>query len=165
MPSNVYFQIPKRTMTDELAKAIARIVYPALKEEGFQRVRKRDLIWVGNGMVQLLYFQVSGWGSREFSVTACANLVASNDHTVLIPGFRLRRNPDTGELWLPYQTADEASSSAKTMVEVIYAQAIPYFRQIRTLDAFRDLLSSEQWGAQHHLNFQRGVAAALAGYI
>src|SRR5688572_19197747 len=103
-------------MADELAKAITRIIYPALKAEGFRRTRRRDLIRVENGIVQRLYFQVSGDGGREFCVTACVNLVAANEIASLQPGFRLTRDPDGGDLWLPSAATEEAERSARVIV-------------------------------------------------
>lgn len=150
-------------MADELAKAISRIIYPALKPEGFRRTRKRDLIRVENGVVQLLYFQVSGSGGRAFCVAACANLVAANHFVALQPGFRLTRDTDGGDLWLPSETPEEAERSAHVVLGSIHAEALPYFEQIRTPAGFSALLAGERWGATHHLSFQRGVAAAIQG--
>ena len=150
-------------MADELAKAITKIIYPALKPEGFRRARKRDLIRVESGIVQLLYFQVSGSGGREFCVTACANLVAANEFVALQPGFRLTRDTDGGDLWLSSHTAEDAERSAHVVLGSIQAEALPYFEAIRTPAGFGNLLARERWASTHHLSFQRGVAAALQG--
>jgi hypothetical protein len=148
-------------VADELAKAITKIIYPALKPEGFRRDRKRDLIRVDNGIVQRLYFQVSGWGGRAFCVTACANLVAANEFVALQPGFRLTRDTDGGDLWLPSQTAEEAERSASVILGSIRVEALPYFEMTRTIQGLSALLAKESWASTHHLSFQRGVAAAL----
>lgn len=150
-------------MADELAKAVTKIIYPALKAEGFRRARKRDLIRVEDGIVQRLYFQVSGYGGREFCVTACANLVAANEFMSLQPGFRLTRDADGGDLWLPSHTAEEAERSARVVLGSIRAEALPYFEACRTLAGFAHLLAKERWASSHHLSFERGVAAALQG--
>jgi hypothetical protein len=150
-------------MADALAKAITKIIYPALKAEGFRRARMRDLIRVENGIVQLLYFQVSGHGGREFCVTACANIVAANEFVSLEPGFRLTRDTDGGDLWLPSHTAEEAERSARVVLGSIQAEALPYFESSRTPAGFANVLSKERWASTHHLSFQRGVAAALQG--
>ena len=150
-------------MADELAKVITKIIYPALKPEGFRRARKRDLIRVENGIVQLLYFQVSGWGGRAFCVTACANLIAGNEFVSLQPGFRLTRDTDGGDLWLPSLTPEDAERSASVILGSIRAEALPYFEKVRTVQGLSALLAEEQWGSAHHLSFQRGVAAALEG--
>lgn len=152
-------------MGDELAKAITKIIYPALKPAGFRRTRKRDLIRVENGIVQLLYFQVAPWGDRSFCVTAAVNLVAANEFVALQPGFRLTRDTDGGDLWLPSKTAEEAEISASVMLGSIRAEALPYFEKIRTVQGFSALLAKERWASTHHLNFRRGVAAALGGDI
>lgn len=148
-------------MADELAKAITKVVYPALKAEGFRRARKRDLLRVENGIVHLLYFQVSGHGRRDFCVTACANLVAANEFVSLQPGFRLTRDTDGGDLWLPSHTAEEAERSVQVVLGSIRAEALPYFQTLRSPVGFSALLAKEHWASTHHLSFQRGVAAAL----
>jgi len=148
-------------MPDELAKALTKTVYPALKLEGFRRVRKRDLIRVRNGIAHLLYFQVSVWGSRDFCVTASANLLAGCETPVLLPGFRLNRDTDGGDLWFQSATAEQAERAAASILGSIRAEAIPYFERIITPTAFSALLAQERWGASHHLSFQRGVSAAL----
>ena len=152
-------------MADELAKAITKIIYPMLKPKGFHRVRKRDLIRVENGIVQLLYFQVNRWGGRDFCVTACANLLAANDFVSGQPGFRLGRDAESRDLWLPSLTTDEAERSASAILDLIRSEALPYFAKIRTVVGFRALLVGEQWAAAHHLNFDLGVAAALEGDV
>jgi hypothetical protein len=152
-------------MPDELAKAITNIVYPALKPEGFRRARKRDLIRVENGIVHLLYFQVSGWGSRDFCVTASANLVAGCEGPRLQPGFRLNRDTDGGDLWLQSLTPEQAQLSAESVLGSIRAEALPYFERLRTPAGFSALLAQERWGANHHLCFQRGVSKALEGDV
>jgi hypothetical protein len=148
-------------MADELAKAITKVIYPALKAEGFHRARKRDLIRVENGIVHLLYFQVSGHGGRDFCVTACANLIAANEFVSLQPGFRLTRDTDGGDLWLPSHTADEAERSAQVVLGSIQAEALPYFETVRTPAGFSALLAKERWASTHHLSFHRGVCSAL----
>jgi len=150
-------------MADELAKAITKVIFPALKAQGFHRARKRDLVRVENGIAHLLYFQVSGHGGRDFCVTACANLVAANELVSLQPGFRLTRDTDGGDLWLPSHTAHEAERSAQVVLVSIQAEALPYFETIRTLAGLSALLAKERWASTHHLSFQRGVAAALQG--
>jgi Domain of unknown function (DUF4304) len=152
-------------MANELAKAITKIIYPPLKIRGFKRhkSRRHDLIRVEDGIVQLLYFQVSGYGGRDFCVTACANLVAANEHTTLNLGFRLRLDPVTSRQWLPSFARDEALQSAATALDAVYAEALPFFEQVRSLEGFRSVLAKEQWDSQHHLHFQQGHAAALAG--
>jgi hypothetical protein len=155
--------VARKRMADELAKAVTKVIYPVLKLEGFKRVRKRDLIRVENGIAQVLNFQVSAWGSRDFCVTACANLVAAEDHPTLAPGFRLTRDTDGGGLWLPSRTPEEAISSAEVMLGSIQSEALPYFEAIRTPAGFSALLAREQWSSQHHLSFRRGVSAALEG--
>ena len=149
-------------MADELAKVITRIIYPALTPQGFRRARKH-IIRVESGIVQRLYFQLSGFGSRQFCVTACVNLIAANEVITLQPGFRLRRDTDPADLWLPSRTAEEAERSAYAVLGSIRAQALPYFEKIRTLAGFSVLLAAERWSSMHHLSFQRGVAAALQG--
>ena len=140
-------------MGDELAKAITKIIYPALKPEGFRRIRKRDLIRIENGIAQLLTFQVSSWGGRDFCVTASANLVAANEFVTLQPGFRLTRDTDGGDLWLPSKTVEEAEVSASVILGSIRAEALPYFEKIRTIQGFLALLAKERWASTHHLNF------------
>jgi hypothetical protein len=152
-------------MADELAKAITKIIWPPLKAEGFQRCRKRDLIRVESGIVQRLYFQVSAWGSKDFCVTACANLVSVNEHVTLQPGFRLRRDPAGGDLWLPSKTNEEAERSAHYALEAIRAAALPYFETVRTLPGYSTLLAQERWGSAHHLSFERGATAAMQGDV
>ena len=152
-------------MSDELAKAITKIVYPALKTEGFRRAGKRDLIRVDNGIVQRLYFQVSGWGGRDFCVTACVNLLAANSFVALTLGFRLTRDTDGGDLWLPSRTPTEAEASAEVMLGSIRAEALPYFEGLRTVQGLSACLAKEQWCSTHHLSFQLGVAAALEGNL
>jgi hypothetical protein len=150
-------------MADELAKAVTRIIYPAVKPEGFRRAGKRDLIRVQNGIVHRLYFQVSGTGGRDFCVTACANLIAGCDAPVLTPGFRLTRDTDGGDLWLPSETSEAAERSAEVILGSIRSEALPYFDAIRTPAEFSAHLAAERWGSMHHLSFQRGVSAALDG--
>lgn len=150
-------------MADGLAKAVTRIIYPAVEPEGFRRVGKRDLIRVQNGIVHRLHFQVSGMGGRDFCVTACANLVAGCDAPVLTPGFRLTRDPDGGDLWLPSKTSETAERSAEVILGSIRSEALPYFDAIRTPAGFSAHLAAERWGSMHHLSFQRGVSAALDG--
>ena len=65
-------------MLGELAKVVDRVIYAALKPQGFRRARK-DLIRAENGIVHRLYFQLSSSGTRQFCVTACANLIAVNE--------------------------------------------------------------------------------------
>jgi hypothetical protein len=154
---------PVRQFRDELAKAITKTIYPALKPEGFRRARRRDLVRVENGIVQGLYFQVSAWGSRDFCITAFANLLASSERPVLQPGFRLTRDTDGGDLWLPSFTSEEAQRSAEITLRSIKAEALPYFERLRTVAGFSEVLSHEQWGSTHHLRFQQGVAATLEG--
>ncbi|HEY2709125.1 MAG TPA: DUF4304 domain-containing protein [Caulobacteraceae bacterium] len=150
-------------MGDELAKALTRVVYPTLKPQGFRRLRTRDMIRVENGIVQRLYFQVDHWGSRRFCVTACANLIAGNDHAFLNPGFRLGRDTERRDMWLPSLTPEEAERSASTVLGLIRTEALPYFEKSRTIQGFSALLAKEEWASTHHLSFQRGVAAALEG--
>jgi len=150
-------------MGDELAKAISKIIYPVLKPEGFRRVRTRDLIRIDNGIVQRMGFQISSWGSRDFCVNISANLIVSNEFVTLQPGFRLTRDTDGGDLWLPSKTAEEAEQSVSVILGSIRSEALPYFEKIRTIEGFSALLAKERWGAVHHLRFQRGVAAALGG--
>lgn len=154
-----------KLVPDELAKAVTRVLSPVLKPLGFRRFRKRDLVRIENGLAQSLYFQVSGWGGREFCVTASVNLIAANEHQVLQPGFRLSRSADGGTLWLPSLTVEEAERSAQVILASIEAQALPYFDRARTLDGFSALLGEEQWASAHHLSFQRGVLAAVQGRI
>lgn len=149
-------------MIDELAKVVTTVIYPALKPQGFRRARK-GLIRAENGIVHRLYFQLSSSGSRQFCVTACANLIAANEIITLQPGFRLRRRVDGGDLWLPSKTSEEAERSAHVVLGFIRAEALPYFEKVRTLTGFSALLATERWGSMHHLSFQRGVAAALQG--
>jgi hypothetical protein len=148
-------------MGDELAKAITKIVYPALKPDGFHRARKRDLIRVENGISQLLCLQVSGWGGREFCVNVAVNLIAANEFVSLLPGFRLARDESGGDLWLPSKTKEEAEQSADVILEVVRTTALPYFEKARTIQGYYELLSGERWASSHHLNFERGVAATL----
>ena len=150
-------------MADELAKAVTRIIYPAVKPEGFRRAGKRDLIRVQNGIIHRLYFQVSGGGGRDFCVTACANLIAGCDAPVLMPGFRLTRDTDGGDLWLPSESSEAAERSAEVILGSIWSEALPYFNAIRTPAGFSAHLAAERWGSMHHLSFQRGVSAALDG--
>jgi hypothetical protein len=152
-------------MGDELAKAITKIIYPVLKPEGFRRARKRDLIRVENGIVQLLYFQVSRWRDRDFCVTASANLIAASEFVSLAPGFRLRRDTEGGDLWLPSKTKEEAERSAGVVLTALVTEALPYFEKMRTVSGFSAVLAAERWGSTHHLSFQRGVAAALGGDV
>ena len=136
-----------------------------LKPLGFRRARKRDLVRIENGLAQSLYFQVSGWGGREFCVTASVNLIAANEHQVLQPGFRLNHGADGSDLWLPSLTMDQAQRSAQVILASIEAQALPYFERPRTLDGFSALLGEERWASAHHLSFQRGVLAAIQGHV
>lgn len=157
-------RMPGYRVADELAKAITKIIYPALKPEGFRRVRKRDLMRVENGIVQLLYFQVSAWGSRDFCVTACANLIAGNESVTLGPGFRVPHDA-AGRHWLPSKTANEAEHSARLILQSIQSQALPFFEKCRSLSGFSAILAEEQWASDHHLHFQRGVVAAMIGDV
>ena len=149
-------------MSDELAKAVTRVIYPALRSEGFRRHRKRDLVRVVNGVSHGLYFQVSGWGGREFCVTAFANLVAGWETPVLAPGFRLGRDTDGGDLWLPSSTADEAELSAHVVLNSIKAEALPFFERLADPAAFSTELALQP-SPDHHNRLQRGIAEALSG--
>ena len=151
-------------MADELAKATTKFIYPALRLEGFRRAGKRDLIRVEKGVAQRLYFQLDAWGSRDFCVTVCANLIAGNESVTLQPGFRLRCE-NGADLWLPSRSVDEAERSANLTLAAILATALPYFEKIRTLQGYSALLAEERWGSAHHLNFQQGLTAALLGDI
>lgn len=150
-------------MLDELAKAITKVIYPSLKPEGFRRSRKRDLIRVDNGIAQRLYFQVSGWGGRDFCVTACVNFVAANEFVSLQPGFRLTRDTDGGDLWLPSRTAEQAERSAEVILGSIKSEALPYFESARTTSGLLALLAKQDWASTHHLSFQLGIVAAAHG--
>lgn len=150
-------------MADELAKAITKIVYPVLKLEGFRRNRRREFIRHQCGIVQRLDFQVNSWGGRDFCVNISANIVASNEFVTLQPGFRLTRDTDGGDLWLPSKTKDEAESSAAVILGSICEEAVPFFERTRTVEGLSEVLAKENWGSGHHLHFQRGVALALMG--
>jgi hypothetical protein len=149
-------------MSDELAKAITRVIHPALKQDGFRRHRRRDLVRVINGVAHGLYFQVSGWGDREFCVTAFANLVAGHDVPALTPGFRLSRDTDGGDLWLPSLTAEQAELSAQIVLGSIRAEALPFFDSVTTPQAFAKELARHP-RPDHHNRLQQGIAEALAG--
>jgi hypothetical protein len=154
-----------KRMSDELAIAITKIIWPILKSEGFHRIRRKLLIRTQSRIVQRLDFQVSRWGGKNFCVNVSANLIASNEHVTLSPGFRLTRDTDGGDLWLPSRTKAEAETSATAILGSIRAEALPFFEATETIEGFSAVLSKEKWGALHHLSFQRGVAAALMGII
>lgn len=151
-------------MVDELSKAITKIVNPVLKPEGFRRNRRREFIRHQGGIVQRLDFQVNSWGGRDFCVNISANMVASNEFVTLSPGFRLTRDTDGGDLWLPSETRGEAESSAGVIIESIRDEAFPFFERTRTVQGFSNVLAQEKWGSAHHLHFQRSVAFALLGH-
>lgn len=152
-------------MGDELALAITKIIYPVLKPEGFRRMRRREFIRTKNGIVQRLDFQINSWGGRLFCVNISTNLIASNEFVTLQPGFRLKRDTDGGDLWLPSKTKVDAETSATVIRGSIRAEALPFFEATETIEGFSALLATEQWGSLHHLNFQCGVAAVLRGVI
>jgi hypothetical protein len=152
-------------MGDELAIAITKIIWPILKLEGFRRVRRKVFIRTQNRIVQRLDFQVNDWGGRDFCVNVSANLIASNEHVTLAPGFRLTRDADGGDLWLPSKTKVEAETSATVILGSIRAEALPFFEAIETIEGLSALLAKEQWASLHHLSFQSGVAAVLRGVI
>ena len=150
-------------MANELAKAITRIICPALLPEGFFRGRRHVFNRTGNGIVQRLDFQLNSWGGRDFCVNISANLIASNEFVTLQPGFRLTGGRPGVEMWLPSRTQEQAQSSIETALEAIRAEALPFFEQTRSLEGFSARLAKEHWSSKHHLSFQRGVAAALLG--
>ena len=96
-------------------------------------------------------------------MTACANLVAACETPVLQPGFRLTRDTDGADLWLPSLTPEQAQQSAEVVLSSIKAEALPYFESLRTPQGFLAQLATERWGSSHHLSFQRGVSAAMSG--
>jgi hypothetical protein len=150
-------------MSDELAAAITRFIAPMLRRAGFRRVRRRVFVRSQNGIAQRLGFQVDGWGSREFCVNVSANLIAANELVTLQPGFRLTRDIDGGDLWLPSKTKYEAETSARVIVGSILAEAFPFFEATATIGGLSELLAKEEWGSDHHQQFQLGVAAAFKG--
>ena len=150
-------------MADELAKAITHVIYPVLKPEGFQRIRRREFIRHGDGIVQRLGFQVNSWGGRDFCVSVSANIIASNEFVTLQPGFRLSNETNGSDLWLPSRTSEEARTSVELVLGFIEKQALPFFERSRTIEGFSDLLAEEKWASNHHLQFQQGVAAAMQG--
>ena len=98
-------------------------------------------------------------------MTASANVIAANERVTLAPGFRLKRDSDGGDLWLPSKTAEEAERSASVVLGAIRAVVRPYFEKTRTIQELAAVLSKERWASTHHLSFQRGVAAAQGGDI
>ncbi|NOW44568.1 hypothetical protein FHW96_000710 [Novosphingobium sp. SG751A] len=150
-------------MANELAKAITKIICPILLTEGFRRARRHVFIRAENSIVQRLDFQLNGWGGRDFCVNISANLVAANEFVALQPGFRLKYDSNGGGNWLPSNTKEKAENSLDSVLKAIRVEALPYFEKIRSIEGFAALLANEQWGAAHHLSFQRGVAAATGG--
>lgn len=146
---------------DELTPAIRRIWYPQLNALGFRKIRRRDLVREVDGIVQLINFQVSAHGSRMFTVNIAAFLLAANDVWVLQPGFRLPNAETGGALWCPSQTEEQADQSAAQALKVAEYVALPWLQERVTLSGFATHLKHEAWGSLHHLEFQRGVAAAL----
>lgn len=147
-------------MADELAKAITKIILPALRPEGFVRGSAKNLIRVESGICQLLYFQLSKWGDKKFCVTASANLVAGNEFVALEPGYRLNHGTD---MWLPSLTPEQAQQSATEYLALIRSSALPFFEQVRTPKLFAAYLGKERLASDCHRDMQRGIAHTLAG--
>ncbi len=147
---------------DELTPALKRTWHPRLAPLGFQRVGRRDLLSLSNGIVRLFNFQLSSWGSRIFCVNVAAFTLCGHDAPVLMPGFRLR-HPDHRSMWLPSRSAAAATKSAEIAWEAAESQALPWFELNSTLEGHLQVLQTETWGARHHLHFQIGVVEAMLG--
>jgi hypothetical protein len=147
---------------DELTRALTCTWNRRLAEYGFRRVGRRDLQSLSSGIVRLLNFQVSEWGSRDFCVNVTAFTLCGNDIPVLRPGFRLRR-PNGSEMWLPSKSAEEAAESVETAWKAAEVQALSWFESNTTLEGHLQVLGGEAWGAGHHLHFQIGVVEAMLG--
>jgi len=145
-------------MADELKKAITSVILPVLAPLGFRRQGVRNLARVENEIVQKLYFQLAGGGTRDFRVTCCANLIPANDFATLRPGFEL----GSGR-WLPSLIQQEAADSAALVLRWVIAEALPFFEQTRNLAGYADAIAAENWGTSHHGMFRRGVAMAQMG--
>jgi hypothetical protein len=147
---------------DELTPALTRTWNKRLADYGFRRVGRRDLQCLSSGVIRLLNFQVSAWGSREFCVNVAAFTLCGNDIPVLQPGFRLRR-PNGSDIWLPSMSAEEAADSVEIAWKAAETQALPWFERNSTLEGHLQVLQAEKWGSLHHLHFQIGVVEAILG--
>jgi hypothetical protein len=147
---------------DELTIALTRTWNKRLAEYGFRRVGRRDLQSLSSGIVRLLNFQVSAWGSRDFCVNVAAFTLCGNDIPVLQPGFRLH-HPNGSDIWLPSKSAEEAADSVEIAWKVAETQALPWFDRNSTLEGHLQVLRAESWASRHHLHFQIGVVEAMLG--
>ncbi|MBR7619575.1 hypothetical protein JKL49_09265 [Phenylobacterium sp. 20VBR1] len=140
-----------------------RVILPALRLEGFVRGRGRDLLRLHGPIVHRLYFQVSSFGDRQFCTTVCANLVAAHDFPTLSPGFRLKRDTDGGDLWLPSSSPAEAERSTQVLLSSIMAEALPWLEGLTTPEGYARLRETVEHRRDHHQCFEAAIAWALAG--
>jgi len=147
-------------MKDELTSAVAKVWAPRLKEMSFKRAGRRDFVRLVDGIVQVVNFQVSAWGSRRFCVSVTAHTVCGNEDRVGQPGFRLKGNKGA-DLWLPSEQSDQAESSVETAWKAAVEQAIPWFNTTSSLEGLIGVIRAEDWGSKHHQQFQIAIIEAL----
>jgi len=146
--------------TDPLTAATTAILLPALRAAGFRRKTGRVIARVHADILQFFDLQLEAYGGKVFCVNyASLPLFCPRDYWILQPGTRL--NQANGcEAWVSAKTHDAADLSMGLVRQMAESQAMPFFESTKTPEGLLAYLEHENWGSQHHLNFEKACCEA-----
>ncbi|WP_299879713.1 tetratricopeptide repeat protein [Zoogloea sp.] len=146
---------------------------PLLTSFGFYRFTNRIFAKVVEDVLQVVMVDLSRRGNRWFGIEyASLCLFRPRDTLPLRPGGRLFRNTPPSTFWqqifwikgrqtgFPGACIQEASASMTVLVEIFQTQALPFFSKTGSVSGLCLQLEKEQWGSEHHLNFEIGCCLA-----
>ena len=156
----------RRRSSDPLTAALTATFLPVVRPMGFFRKSGRYIVRVSDGILQLVSFQKSAWGSGDFCVNYVSMLLfVPAEYVVLEPGGRLSGAGRAGaERWWQSATHEEADHSMSQVVDAFRAEAVPFFESTRSVAGLlKHLLSIPR--RDHHYEFWRGACFARLGFI
>ena len=151
------------TKKDFIRAAITAYLAPTLTRAGFYRYQPKHFVRVRGDLVDIIAFQLSQWGGRDFylhrGVVLLPNPAMSIDGSRV--GGRTDRSPDTDIKWAG-ATEEEAALALQNVEKFVTTDILPWFG---TINSVRDYAIEYIANPNTHLeSMEMAVALLRAGF-
>lgn len=115
---------------DFVKRAITKHLKPALADAGFYRIRPRKFVRLRGDLVDVIAFQMSQWGGRDFFVHHFCNLLPMPEWEDPLEGYKLGERISNGTIDWCGETADKAEAAILDVVQASDEVILPWFDHI-----------------------------------
>ncbi len=131
-----------------------------MKAEGYSKLGKRAYVRVKGDIAQMIWFQVSAYGSRDFVPSVSTCLLQLQDRSGLGRRFKGERGAD---LWLKSAKPEQAEASCLTAFEAYNVDVVPWLTQRASPAQLLASKREESPPESPDATFTGGVVEAMIG--